>query len=67
MTRTPLTAGITGNETMLKNFTAMHALGRVDEPEEVAAAIRFLLEQEWITGQVLGVDGGLSSVFVRTL
>ena len=32
-----------------------------------AAAIRFLLEQEWITGQVLGVDGGLSSVFVRTL
>ena len=67
LTRTPLTAGITGNETMLKNSAAMHALGRVDEPEEVAAAIRFLLEQEWITGQVLGVDGGLSSVFVRTL
>lgn len=64
--RTPLTAGITGNEIMLKNSAAMHALGRIGEPEEVAAAIRFLLEQEWITGQVLGIDGGLSSVYVRS-
>jgi 3-oxoacyl-[acyl-carrier protein] reductase len=65
LTRTPLTAGLTGNETMLKNSAAMHALGRIGEPEEVAAAIRFLLESEWITGQVLGIDGGLSSVFPR--
>ncbi len=67
LTRTPLTAGITSNEIMLKNSAAMHALGRIGEPEEVAAAIRFLLEHEWITGQVLGVDGGLSSVFVRSV
>jgi 3-oxoacyl-[acyl-carrier protein] reductase len=65
LTRTPLTAGLTGNETMLKNSTALHALGRIGEPEEVAAAIRFLLENEWITGQVLSIDGGLSSVFPR--
>ena len=65
LTRTPLTAGLTGNEIVLKNSSALHALGRIGEPAEVAAAIRFLLEQEWITGQVLGVDGGLSSVQVR--
>lgn len=66
LTRTPLTAGLTGNEIMLKNSAAMHALGRIGEPEEVAAAIRFLLDSEWITGQVLGIDGGLSSVYVRS-
>ncbi len=66
LVRTPLTTGITSNEIMLKNSAAMHALGRIGEPEEVAAAIRFLLESEWVTGQVLGVDGGLSSVFVRS-
>lgn len=65
LTRTPLTAGITDNEILLKNSAAMHALGRIGEPEEVAAAIRFLLDSEWITGQVLGIDGGLSSVYVR--
>lgn len=65
LTRTPLTAGITGNESMLKNSAAMHALGRIGEPEEVAAAIRFLLESEWITGQLLAVDGGLSAVQAR--
>ena len=46
---------------------AMHALGRLGEPEDAARAIAWLLDpgQEWITGQVLGVDGGLSSVRAR--
>ena len=35
----PLTARITGNEASLKTSAAMHALGRVGEPEEVASAI----------------------------
>jgi NAD(P)-dependent dehydrogenase (short-subunit alcohol dehydrogenase family) len=36
-------------------------LGRVGEPEDVAAAVAFLAgdEASWITGQVLGVNGGL--------
>ena len=33
-------------------------MGRVAEPEEVAAAIIFLIEQRHITGTVLSVDGG---------
>jgi NAD(P)-dependent dehydrogenase (short-subunit alcohol dehydrogenase family) len=42
----------------------MHALGRLGKPEDIARAIVFLLDpaNDWITGQVLAVDGGLSRV-----
>ncbi len=45
----------------------MHALGRLGEPEEIARAMAFLLDpaNDWITGQCLGVDGGLGSVLTR--
>jgi NAD(P)-dependent dehydrogenase (short-subunit alcohol dehydrogenase family) len=45
----------------------MHPLGRLGTPEDVARAILFLLDpaQDWITGQVLGVDGGLASLKTR--
>jgi NAD(P)-dependent dehydrogenase (short-subunit alcohol dehydrogenase family) len=67
LVRTPLTARITGNEAALKASTALHALGRVGEPEEVASAIAWLLDpaQSWVTGQVIGVDGGLATLRSR--
>ena len=45
----------------------MHALGRVGEPTDVARAIAWLLDpvQSWVTGQVIGVDGGLGTVRPR--
>ena len=67
LVRTPMTSRLTGNETALKASVAMHALGRIGEPEDVAAAIEWLLgrEQSWVTGQTLGIDGGLASVRSR--
>jgi NAD(P)-dependent dehydrogenase (short-subunit alcohol dehydrogenase family) len=67
LVRTAMTARITANEAALKASTAMHALGRVGEPEDVASAIAWLLDpaQSWVTGQVIGVDGGLATVRSR--
>jgi len=67
LVETPLTARITGNAQAAGASMAMHALGRFGAPEEVASAIEWFLapEQGWVTGQVLGVDGGLASVRAR--
>ena len=64
LTRTPMTGRLTSNEASLKASTAMHPLGRIGEPDDVAAAVAWLLgsQSSWVTGQVLGVDGGLSRV-----
>ncbi len=67
LTDTPLAAKITGNEASLEASKRMHPLGRIGEAEEVASAIAWFLDpaQNWVTGQVLGVDGGLSTVRAR--
>ncbi|MDB4142064.1 MAG: SDR family oxidoreductase [Akkermansiaceae bacterium] len=64
LTDTPLAAPITGNEQARKFSEAMHPLGRIGTPAEVASALFFLLSPDntWITGQTLCVDGGLSSL-----
>jgi NAD(P)-dependent dehydrogenase (short-subunit alcohol dehydrogenase family) len=64
LTDTPLVSRVTGNDAARQASEAMHALGRIGEPAEVARAIEWFLDpaQAWVTGQVLGVDGGLASV-----
>lgn len=64
LTQTPLTAALTASETSRKVSEAMHPLGRLGTPDDVARAVTFLLdpENDWITGQVLGVDGGLGGL-----
>jgi NAD(P)-dependent dehydrogenase (short-subunit alcohol dehydrogenase family) len=67
LVRTPLTARITENEAALKGSLAMHALGQIGEPADVASAIEWMLDpaQHRVTGQVLGIDGGLATVRPR--
>jgi len=68
LTRTEMTRALTQNETVAKMSAAMHPLGRIGEPAEVASAICWLLEaeQSWVTGQVIGIDGGLGQVQARS-
>ena len=64
LTKTKLTSKITDNENALKFSTAMHALGRIGEAQDVANMVLFLLSDKanFITGQTIGVDGGLSNL-----
>jgi NAD(P)-dependent dehydrogenase (short-subunit alcohol dehydrogenase family) len=64
---TPMAARIVGNEAGRTASESLHALGRIGTADEVARVAAFLLDpaQSWITGQVLGVDGGLGSVRSR--
>ncbi len=64
LTQTRLTRQVTASDAGRKVSEAMHALGRLGQPEDVARAVAFLLDpaNDWITGQVLAVDGGLSRV-----
>lgn len=68
LVRTPMSARITSSESALKASLSMHPLGRLGEPEDVARAIAWFLhpDNSWVTGQCLGVDGGLASLKSRS-
>ncbi len=62
--RTPIWDGVVAeNPKIFDQLTPWYPLGRVGEPEDVAAAILFLASDDasWITGQTLAVDGGLTA------
>ena len=53
-----------GREDDLTAMRRLYPLGRVGEPEDIAAAVAFLASRDaaWITGTTLVVDGGLTAV-----
>jgi len=61
---TPLAARFTSRPGARQTSEAQHPLGRLGQAEEVASLAAWLLSGEgsWATGQVFGLDGGLSRV-----
>jgi NAD(P)-dependent dehydrogenase (short-subunit alcohol dehydrogenase family) len=57
---TPLLASLTPERR--QKLVALHPLGRLGEPEDVAHMALFLIsdQAQWITGQAIAVDGGFN-------
>lgn len=67
LTETAMAAPLLAQEATRRYSTALHPLGRLGSPDDIASALAWLLDptQSWVTGQVVAVDGGLSAVQAR--
>jgi NAD(P)-dependent dehydrogenase (short-subunit alcohol dehydrogenase family) len=68
LSRTKMAAGLTNNEAMAKAIAAQHPIPRLGEADDAASLATFLLSAEagWITGQIIGVDGGRGILRTKT-
>lgn len=64
LTQTPLAGSLVASPRMRDAITASHPLARLGQPEDAAHLTAFLLSSraDWITGQVMGLDGGRGAI-----
>jgi len=64
LTDTPLARNLLSNDQKRQVSADRHPLGRIGNPNEIAKAAMYLLSEEssWMTGQVIHLDGGISSI-----
>jgi len=64
LTDTPLAASLLNTQEKKEANAMRHPLKKIGEPADIANMAAFLLSENaaWITGQVLKVDGGMSSI-----
>ncbi|MBC6999174.1 SDR family oxidoreductase [Cytophaga sp. FL35] len=64
---TPLASKLLSNEKKQEQMAERHPLKKVGNPDEIAKMAKFLLldDSSWITGQVLHLDGGLSTLNIN--
>jgi NAD(P)-dependent dehydrogenase (short-subunit alcohol dehydrogenase family) len=67
LTRTRIAEPLTKNPQMADAIAKLHPIPRLGDAEDPAALADFLLSDAagWITGQVIGVDGGRSTLRSR--
>lgn len=64
LTETPLAAGLLSSPERKESAAKRHPINRIGTAEEMAEMAAFLLSDKatWMTGQVIGLDGGMGSV-----
>lgn len=62
LTNTPLAEKLLNAETKLKSAEERHPLKKIGSPNDIANAVQYLLEANWVTGQIISVDGGMSAL-----
>lgn len=64
LTDTQLASGLLNTPEKREAAAKRHPLQEIGNPEKIASLVSFLLSEngDWITGQIIGVDGGLGSV-----
>ena len=64
LTDTPMAQSLLSSAEKREASAKRHPLGRIGAPEDISNMIIFLLsaESSWITGQVIGIDGGLGNL-----
>ena len=64
---TPLANKFLNTEDKIEKAAARHPLNKIGTAKEIAQLTQYLLDEKskWITGQIINIDGGISSVKVN--
>ena len=64
ITQTPLAGALLNTEEKITANGQRHPLGRIGQPNDIAELAAFLLSEKssWITGQIMHIDGGISTI-----
>jgi NAD(P)-dependent dehydrogenase (short-subunit alcohol dehydrogenase family) len=68
MVETPMAKPLLGSDQAKKLSAAMHPLGRTGQADDISSLLHWLAqpENDWVTGQIWSVDGGMAHVRQRT-
>jgi len=62
LTATPLADKLINAEAKLKGAEERHPLKKIGNVEDMSQAVEYLLNANWVTGQIFHVDGGMSAI-----
>lgn len=67
LVETPLSEKLLRSERAREQSESMHPMGRIGQPDDLMEMAKVLIhpDSDWITGQIIGIDGGLRTLQSR--
>lgn len=62
LTQTPLAEKLINTESKMEAAMQRHPLKRIGNTKDISQAVIFMLEAEWLTGEILALDGGMKNI-----